>query len=81
METSYGRICSNAIKFLRKALKLFSNKPKVIVARCPSYPWALESMSIRGLGCRIMLKDSPDHLRREQQYSTTSYAPATIYIE
>ncbi|MEM4383955.1 MAG: hypothetical protein QXH32_04685 [Candidatus Caldarchaeum sp.] len=33
LEASYGRSCMNALKFIRKALKLFINKPMVMVDR------------------------------------------------
>ena len=35
LEASYGRSCLNAITFLKKALKLCSNKPLVIVDKGP----------------------------------------------
>ncbi|MEM4290412.1 MAG: hypothetical protein QXQ48_09130 [Nitrososphaerota archaeon] len=38
LEASYGRSALNALSFLRKALKLCFNKPKVIVNKGPWYP-------------------------------------------
>jgi len=35
LDASYGRSCLNAITLLKKALKLCSNKPLVIVDRSP----------------------------------------------
>jgi len=46
LEASYGRSCLNAITFLKKALKLCSNKPLVIVDRGPWYRWALDRLGL-----------------------------------
>ncbi len=37
LEASYGRSCLNALTFLKKALNMCLNKPKVIVDRGPWY--------------------------------------------
>ena len=46
LDASYGRSCLNAITFLKKALKLCSNKPLVIVDSGPWYRWALERLGL-----------------------------------
>jgi len=46
LEASYGRSCLNAITLLKKALKLCSNKPMVIVDRGPWYRWALDRLGL-----------------------------------
>jgi len=47
LEASYGRSCLNTITFLKKALKLCSNKLLVIVDRRRSwYRWALDRLGI-----------------------------------
>jgi len=46
LDVSYGRSCLNAITFLKKTLKLCSNKPLVIVDRGPWYRWALERLGL-----------------------------------
>jgi len=46
LDVSYGRSCLNAITFLKKALKLCSNKPLVIVDRGPWYRWALDRLGL-----------------------------------
>ena len=46
IDVSYGRSCLNAIIFLKKALKLCSNKPLVIVDRGPWYRWALDRLGL-----------------------------------
>jgi len=46
LEATYCRSCLNAITFLKKALKLCSNKPPVIVDGVPWYRWALERPGI-----------------------------------
>jgi putative transposase len=45
LEASYGRSCLNALAFLKKALKMCTNKPLVIVDKGPWY-----SGHLRGLG-------------------------------
>jgi transposase-like protein len=45
LEASYGKSSLNALAFLKKALKMCTNKPLVIVDRGPWYRWGL-----RGLG-------------------------------
>jgi len=46
LDASYGRSCLNTITFLKKALKLCSNKPLVIVDRGPWYRWALDRLGL-----------------------------------
>ena len=47
IDVSYGRSCLNTIIFLKKALKLCSNKPLVIVDRRRSwYRWALDRLGV-----------------------------------
>jgi transposase-like protein len=48
LEASYGRSCLNALAFLKKALKMCTNKPLVIVDKGPWYRWAFESIGMRG---------------------------------
>jgi transposase-like protein len=45
LEASYGKSSLNALTFLKKALKMCTNKPLVIVDKGPWYRWHL-----RGLG-------------------------------
>ncbi|MEM1583617.1 MAG: DDE-type integrase/transposase/recombinase [Nitrososphaerota archaeon] len=46
LEASYCRSCLNALKFIRKVLRLCLNKPKIIVDKGPWYIWALERLGI-----------------------------------
>jgi transposase-like protein len=46
LEASYGRSSLNALAFLRKALRMCTNKPLVIVDRGPWYRWALERLGL-----------------------------------
>jgi transposase-like protein len=46
LEASYGRSCLNALSFLKKALRMCTNKPLVIVDRGPWYRWALERLGL-----------------------------------
>jgi transposase-like protein len=48
LEASYGRSCLNALAFLKKALKMCTNKPLVIVDKDQWYRWAFESIGMRG---------------------------------
>lgn len=45
-ETSYGRSRLNALRSLKKALKPYLNKPRVIVDKGPWYPWALQRLRL-----------------------------------
>jgi len=46
LDVSYGRSCLNTITFLKKALKLCSNKPLVIIDRGSWYRWALDRLGL-----------------------------------
>ena len=46
LEASYGRSCLNALAFLKKALKMCTNKPLVIVDKGPWYRWAFERLGL-----------------------------------
>jgi transposase-like protein len=46
LEASYGRSSLNALSFLKKALRMHTNKPLVIVDRGPWYRWALERLGL-----------------------------------
>jgi putative transposase len=49
LEASYCRSCLNALAFLKKALKMCTNRPLVLVDRGPWYRWGFESICMRGL--------------------------------
>ncbi|MEM2080127.1 MAG: DDE-type integrase/transposase/recombinase [Nitrososphaerota archaeon] len=51
LEASYGRNSLNAFRFLRKALKLCLNKPKIIVGSGPWYGWAIQRLGL-DYGCQ-----------------------------
>jgi transposase-like protein len=46
LEASYGRSSLNALAFLKKALKMRTNKPLVIVDKGPWYRWAFERLGL-----------------------------------
>jgi putative transposase len=46
LEASYGRSSLNALSFLKKALKMCTNKPLVIVDKGPWYRWAFERLGL-----------------------------------
>jgi len=58
LDASYGRSCLNAITLLKKALKLCSNKPLVIVDRSPWYRWALDRLGLKYQYQRFGLKNT-----------------------
>jgi len=64
LEASYGRSCLNAITFLKKALKLCSNKPLVIVDRGPWYRWALEKLGLEYRHERFGLRNRGERFLR-----------------
>jgi transposase-like protein len=47
LEASYGRSSLNALAFLKKALRMCTDKPLVIVDRGPWYRWALERLGLK----------------------------------
>jgi transposase-like protein len=46
LAASYGRSCLNALSFLKKALRMCTNKPLVLVAKGPWYRWAFERLGL-----------------------------------
>jgi hypothetical protein len=46
LEASYGRSSLNALLFLKKALRMCTNKPLVLVDRGPWYRWAFERLGL-----------------------------------
>jgi transposase-like protein len=46
LEASYGRSSLNALSFLKKALKMCTNKPLVIVDEGPWYRWTFERLGL-----------------------------------
>jgi transposase-like protein len=46
LEASYGRSSLNALAFLKKALKMCTNRPLVLVDRGPWYRWAFERLGL-----------------------------------
>jgi transposase-like protein len=59
LEASYGRSGLNALAFLKKDLRMCTNKPLVIVDRGPWYRWAFERLGLEyrheelGIGNRV----------------------------
>jgi transposase-like protein len=46
LEASYGRSSLNALSFLKKALRMCTNKPLVLVDKGPWYRWAFERLGL-----------------------------------
>jgi transposase-like protein len=46
LEASYGRSSLNALAFLKKALRMCTDKPLVLVDKGPRYRWAFERLGL-----------------------------------
>jgi putative transposase len=46
LEASYGRSSLNALAFLKKALRMCTNKPLVLVDKGPRYRWAFDRLRL-----------------------------------
>ena len=46
LEASYGRSSLNALAFLKKALRMCTNKPLILVDKGPWYRWAFERLGL-----------------------------------
>jgi transposase-like protein len=46
LEAYYGRSSLNALAFLKKALRMCTNKPLVLVDKGPWYRWAFERLGL-----------------------------------
>jgi transposase-like protein len=46
LEASYGRSSLNALAFLKKALRMCTDKPLVLVDKGPWYRWAFERLGL-----------------------------------
>jgi transposase-like protein len=46
LEASYGRSSLNALSFLKKSLRMCTNKPLVLVDKGPWYRWAFERLGL-----------------------------------
>jgi transposase-like protein len=57
LEASYGRSSLNALSFLKKALRMCTNKPLVLVDRGPWYMWALERLGLKYRYQRLGLRN------------------------
>jgi transposase-like protein len=55
LAASYGRSCLNALSFLKKALRMCTNKPLVLVDKGPWYRWAFERLGLEEQ-CREVLQ-------------------------
>jgi transposase-like protein len=54
IKASYGKSSLNALAFLRKALKMCTNKPLLIVDKGPWYRWEFERLGLSiGMRCSV----------------------------
>jgi putative transposase len=64
LEASYGRSSLNALSFLKKALKMCTNKPLVIVDKGPWYRWAFERLGLEYRHERFGMRNSIERFFR-----------------
>jgi len=64
LEASYGRSSLNALAFLKKALRMCTNKPLVIVDRGPWYRWVLERLGLEYKHGRFGLRNRVERFFR-----------------
>jgi putative transposase len=64
LEASYGRSSLNALAFLKKALRMCTNKPLVIVDRGPWYRWAFERLGLEYRHERFGMRNRVERLFR-----------------
>jgi putative transposase len=64
LEVSYGRNCLNALAFLKKALRMCTNKPLVIIDMGPWYRWALERLGLEYRYEKFGLRNSVERFFR-----------------
>jgi putative transposase len=58
LEASYGRSCLNALSFLKKALRMCTDKPLVLVDKGPWYRWAFERLGLEYRHERLGMRNS-----------------------
>jgi putative transposase len=64
LEASYGRSSLNALAFLKKALRMCTNKPLVIVDKGPWYRWAFERLGLEYRYERFGMRNRVERLFR-----------------
>jgi putative transposase len=64
LEASYGRSCLNALSFLKKALRMCTNKPLVIVDGGPWYRWGLQRLGLEYRHERLGIKNRVERFFR-----------------
>jgi transposase-like protein len=64
LEASYGRSSLNALAFLKKALRMCTNKPLVIVDKGPWYRWAFERLGLEYRYERFGMRNSVERFFR-----------------
>jgi putative transposase len=70
LEASYGRSSLNALTFLKKALRMCTNKPLVIVDRGPWYRWAFERLRLEYRCERFGMSNSVERFFRHLKERT-----------
>jgi putative transposase len=73
LEASYGRSCLNALAFLKKALRMCTNKPLVIVDRGPWYRWAFERLGLEYRHERFGMRNRVERLFRHLKKRTVVF--------
>ena len=70
LEASYGRSCLNAPSFLKKALRMCTNKPLVLVDKGPWYRWAFERLGLEYRHERFGMRNRVERLFRHLKKRT-----------
>jgi hypothetical protein len=73
LEASYGRSSLNALSFLKKTLRMCTNKPLVIVDRGPWYRWAFERLGLEYRHERFGMRDRVERFFRHLKERTVVF--------
>jgi putative transposase len=67
------RVPLNTLAFLKKALRMFTNKPLVIVVRGPWYRWAFERLGLEYRHERFGMRNRVERLFRHLKEGTVVF--------
>jgi putative transposase len=73
LEASYGRSSLNAPSFLKKALKMCTDKPLVLVDKGPWYRWAFERLGLEYRHERLGMRNRVERVFRHLKERTVVF--------
>jgi putative transposase len=73
LEASYGRSSLNALAFLKKALRMCTNKPLVLVDKGSWYRWAFERLGLEYKHERFGIRNRVERLFRHLKKRTVVF--------